>query len=55
MTFKEFSQAIKKDARLCELLDRCDRSCEPLTDEELNELVNRSSAIMDEDYDDWRE
>lgn len=45
MTFKEFSQAIKKDERLTELLDRCDRSCEPLTDEEVEELVNRSMQI----------
>lgn len=42
MTFKEFSRAIKKDPRLMELLNKCDSSCEPLTDEETQELVDRT-------------
>ena len=42
MTFKEFSQAIKKDPRLMELLNKCDRSCGPMSDEETQELVDRT-------------
>lgn len=54
MTFKEFSKAIKKDPKLMELLDRCDRSCEPLTDKETEELVLRSMrAVGDDDLIDW--
>jgi hypothetical protein len=55
MTFSEFSKAIKKDSRLMDLLNQCDRSCNPLTDEETQELVDRAAAIMDEweDYDWW--
>lgn len=55
MTFKEFSQAIKKDSRLCELLDKCDRSCGPMSNEETQEMVDRAAAIMDDadDFDGW--
>lgn len=54
MSFKEFNEAIKKDARLMKLLDKCDRSCEPLTDEETEELVLRTMRISgDEDVDIW--
>lgn len=55
MTFKEFSQAIKKDPRLMELLDKCDRSCGPMSDEETQEMVDRAAAIMDDadDFDRW--
>ena len=42
MSFKEFTQAIKQDARLMELLDRCDRDAEPLTDAETQELIDRT-------------
>ena len=45
MTFKEFSQAIKKDPRLMELLDKCDRSCESMSDEETQELVDRTELV----------
>ena len=49
MSFKEFTKAIKKDPRLMELLDKCDRSCEPLTDEENEELVARCARACDDD------
>ena len=60
MTFKEFSQAIKKDPRLMELLDKCDRSCGPMSDEETQELVDRtelacmaySDEYQPEDFED---
>ena len=42
MTFKEFTQTIKKDPRLMELLDKCDRSYGPMSDEETQELVDRT-------------
>lgn len=42
MSFKEFTQAIKKDERLMELLDKCDRSCGPMSDEETQELIDRT-------------
>ena len=45
MTFKEFSQTIKKDPRLCELLDKCDRSYGPMSDEETQELIDRTEYI----------
>ena len=45
MTFKEFSRAIKKDPRLMDLLDHCDPTCEPLTDTETQELVNRTKQV----------
>lgn len=58
MTFKEFTKAIKKDPRLMELLDRCDRtSPAQLTDEETQELVDRTAAACGDfdlfDDDDW--
>lgn len=56
MTFKEFSHAIRKDARLMELLDRCDRSCGPMSDEDTQEMIDRAERIMneeDEDMEDW--
>lgn len=46
MTFKEFSHAIRQDDRLMELLDRCDRSCGPMSDEDTQELVDRAERIM---------
>ena len=56
MTFKEFSKAIKKDPRLCELLDRCDRSCGPMSDEDTQEMIDRAAAVCDEwEDDDWWE
>lgn len=45
MTFKEFSQAIKKDARLMELLNMCDPSCGPMSDEETQEMMERAKMI----------
>lgn len=42
MSFKEFTQTIKKDERLMELLDKCDRSCGPMSDEETQELIDRT-------------
>lgn len=42
MTFKDFTKAIKKDPRLMELLDKCDRSCGPMSDEETQELIDRT-------------
>lgn len=59
MTFKDFTEAIKKDPKLMELLDQCDRSCEPLTDAETWELVERTEracSTLDPDFlpDDFR-
>lgn len=45
MSFKEFTQVIKKDARLMELLDRCDRDAKPLTDVETQELIDRTELV----------
>lgn len=42
MTFKEFTQIIKKDPRLMELLDKCDSFYDPMSDEEIQELVDRT-------------
>lgn len=47
MTFKEFSHKVKEDARLTELIDRYNDCTDSLTDEELQEMVNRSAAISD--------
>lgn len=56
MTFKEFTRACKKDDRMMELLDRCDRSCGPMSDEDTEELVARAAAIFDDwQDDDWWE
>jgi len=46
MTFNEFSKAIRKDDRLMELLNRCDRSCEPMSDEDIQEMIDRADAVM---------
>lgn len=51
MTFKEFTRACKKDDRMMELLDRCDRSCGPMSDADTEELVARAAAI----FDDWQD
>ena len=48
MTFKEFSKALKNDHRAMELLNKCDHTCKPLTDEETSELVARACRVADE-------
>ena len=47
MTFKEFSAKVKEDVRLTDLINRYDNFS--LTDEELQEMVDRSAAICDDD------
>ena len=47
MTFKEFSKEIKKDPRLVELFNKCDRSCGPMSDEETQEMIDRADRIYD--------
>ena len=49
MTFKEFSHAVKQDARLTELIDRYSDNTAAVTDAELQEMVDRSAAIFDDD------
>ena len=48
MTFKEFSKAIKANNRLNDLLNRYDGN-NSLTDEEVQEMVDLSAAIFDDD------
>lgn len=47
MTFKEFSKAVKKDDRLTVLIDRYNDRTDSLTEQELQEMVDRSAAIFD--------
>lgn len=47
MTFKEFSKAVKKDDRLTALIDRYNDRTDSLTEQELQEMVDRSAAIFD--------
>ena len=57
MTFKEFTHAVKQDHRLTNLIDRYSDRTDSLTNEELQEMVDRSAAICDEAEgitpDDW--
>lgn len=53
MTFKEFSHAIRTDAKLMELLNRCDRSADALSDEELDELVARCDKVCKREGEEW--
>lgn len=39
MTFREFTKSLKENPRAKELLERCDPTCEPLTDAEAEELL----------------
>jgi len=47
MTFKEFTRALKESPRAMELLDRCDPTCEPLTQQETEELLQLSFEAAD--------
>lgn len=47
MTFKEFSKAVKKDDRLTTLIDRYNDRTDSLTEQEIQEMVDRSAAIFD--------
>lgn len=49
MTFKEFSHAVKQDARLTNLINRYSDCTDSITDDELQEMVDRSAAIFDDD------
>ena len=53
MTFKEFSHAVRQNARLTELINRYDDDPLAMSDEEVQEMVDLSAAISDEanEYD----